>query len=102
MKTYYIYVLFLLFIGTSSAICTYDVMCYTCLATVRFIGVEVNQYNKTIHDISETARDLCDDIGGAIVSHECDYIIDNIENVVDWLQNGTSPQIICSDLKLCA
>jgi hypothetical protein len=94
MKIIYLIILVSLVYG-------YTNVCNTCLASVEFIGYTVNHYNKTIHDISEATKDLCDDIGGKPVAMECDFIVDNIEKIVDWIQNGTTPQKICNMLGLC-
>jgi len=76
--------------------------CATCDYVVDFVFTEVTQYNKTIHDIAELTKDLCDEIGGPVVKQECDFILNNLENIMDWIQKGFTPDQVCEELGFCS
>jgi hypothetical protein len=76
--------------------------CHVCHIIVDTISYEVHHYNKTIHDITDLVKDLCKNIGGPIVSKECTFIIDNIQKIIDWIQQGSTPNIVCEHLGFCS
>jgi hypothetical protein len=75
--------------------------CTTCEYVVDFVFTEVTTYNKTIHDVAELTKDLCDVIGGPIVKQECDFILNNLEKIFDFIQEGLNPEQVCEYLALC-
>lgn len=75
--------------------------CDVCKLMVKVVANDVHKYNSTIHDITNLVKDLCADIGGQVVKKECDYIVDNIQHIVEWIQGGGTPDTICKTLHLC-
>ena len=75
--------------------------CTVCHIVIDAIAYDIRKYNKTIHDITELTKDLCKEIGGEIISQECNFIIDNIQKIIDWIQDGSSVNFICTKLNLC-
>ena len=74
--------------------------CENCEKLVSFISLEEKQLNKTITDIIILVRDICSNIEGPS-GKECVFILNNMEEVMNWISKGLSPSIICSRLGFC-
>ena len=74
--------------------------CENCEKLVSFISLEEKQLNKTITDIIILVRDICSNIEGPS-GKECVFILNNMEEVMNWITKGLSPSTICSRLGFC-
>ena len=74
--------------------------CDNCEKLIGFISVEEKQFNKTITDIIVLVRDICSDIQGPS-GKECVFILNNMQEVINWITKGLSPTTICSRLGFC-
>lgn len=74
--------------------------CDNCKKLIGFISIEEKQFNKTITDIIVLVRDICSDIKGPS-GEECVFILNNMEEVINWITKGLSPLKICESLGFC-
>jgi len=77
------------------------IACDVCLDAVSIIDAEANVTNATVAVIGKAIEIMCGLIGGSIVSGECRFIIDSIENISKWLDEGLNRSQICQRLNLC-
>lgn len=75
--------------------------CEVCTKTVEVLTYDIEHYNKTIHDIAELTKDLCQAIGGPGVGEECTFIVNNLEEIINMVEKGLSPTNVCIFLHLC-
>ena len=78
------------------------IACDVCLSVTGLIVAEANLTNVTVATIGKAVEVLCGIIGGSIVSKECDFLIDNIENIVSWADKGMKKMEICQKLRMCS
>lgn len=74
--------------------------CQNCKNIVGFISREDKQLNKTITDIIEIVKDICNQLVGPS-GKECMYILNNIEQIMSWISAGLSTNTICHKLGFC-
>jgi len=75
--------------------------CDFCKTVIGLTSYEIHHYNKTIVDVEHIVEDLCKDIGGTIVAEECDFIINHLQSVFDWIASGLNPSEICKKMHMC-
>ena len=78
-----------------------NLTCTLCEAATSLISSEANMTNATVQTISHAVMALCGLIAGRLVAKECDFIIDNIDDIVSWLAAGMNRRQICEKLGLC-
>ena len=79
-----------------------NITCAVCESVVSLIGAEAHLANATIEAVSVAVMKLCFILGGKIVARECDFLVENIDNIVRWISNGVSNKNICKKLELCS
>lgn len=75
--------------------------CELCEILVNITTHELKKGNKTFHDIVVLIEDLCDIIGGKIVSEECHFFLDNLSKIEDLIVDGYNAQYICQYFHMC-
>lgn len=75
--------------------------CDVCEAVVGLVRFEVKTFNSSIVTVEKLVADLCCAIGGEPVYKECIPIIDKIQELVDWILHGVTPDQICQKLGIC-
>ena len=75
--------------------------CDICEVIVNIIDAGVKEGNETLKDIEKIIEDLCRILGGKLISKECNFIIDDINDIINWILDGYDPKNICQKLKLC-
>ena len=72
--------------------------CELCHILVNTINKELKEGNKTISDIINIVNDICHIIGGPS-GKECIYIVEHIQEIVNYLTEGFNATQICIKLK---
>ena len=75
--------------------------CDICKSAVGLIDAEVNASNTTVAALSIIVKAACAVFAGSIGRHECDFIVDNIKNIISMLDKGMNHIQICEFLHLC-
>lgn len=75
--------------------------CQLCKSVVEICEERLFIGNKTLHDIEIVIEDLCYDIGGNVVWKECEYLINNIQIIINYLLEGLKPIKICESIGYC-
>ena len=75
--------------------------CKICIDVVNMLEYGLHMGIKIINDLITLVNDLCEDIGGPIVKKECDFILNNITKIINMLEKGVKPEIICQKLNEC-
>ena len=75
--------------------------CKLCKDIVNIIDAEVKIGNYTIKILSGISDRLCHMIAGQRICHECDVIIENINEIVNWICEGIPTTEICHKLGFC-
>jgi hypothetical protein len=75
--------------------------CDICTTVVTIIRAEGNLANISIAVLSNVTKTLCYTLGTSIVYKECNFIVNNIKNIVNWVCAGIPTKEICKKLKLC-
>jgi hypothetical protein len=76
-----------------------DGLCDTCEFISSIIRYEVTYANKTITDIENIIKDIC--ATNPVIQPECDTIIDDIQEIVNWIASKFTDKEICQKLGLC-
>lgn len=76
--------------------------CKLCIDLTKAVTYDIEKYNATIVDIESLVKDLCKDIGSKTVSKECDFYVDNIQKIINFIGQGWDPERICHALHLCS
>jgi len=75
--------------------------CEFCEIIVELIDHDVKSANETLHVIEEFVDLLCKVID-PIVEPACKTVLDDIQEIFNWIVNGTVPtNEICTKLGLC-
>lgn len=75
--------------------------CNPCIFIVNVTDYFIKENNMTLQIVETFVETLCKLIGGGIITKECDFVIDIIQDIYNLLDSGLSPQQICTYLKLC-
>jgi len=75
--------------------------CELCKSVVDIIRADTLISNVTVHDISLIASKLCFILAGHIINKECQYIINNIDNIYNWVIRKMPTKEICTKLRMC-
>tara|TARA_B100001964_G_C13638376_1_gene339479 strand:+ start:97 stop:495 length:399 start_codon:yes stop_codon:yes gene_type:complete len=75
--------------------------CELCELLVNITSHELKKGNKTFHDIVVLIEDLCDIIGGKIVSEECNFFLNNLSKIEELIVDGYSAKHICEYFHMC-
>jgi hypothetical protein len=79
-----------------------DPFCDTCIAVVNLTDYFIRENNLTLQIVETFVETMCKLIGGGIVTKECDYVIDIIQDIYNLLDSGITPQQVCTFFKLCS
>ena len=75
--------------------------CQECESLVNIIAVESKVLNKTITNIIEIVRGICNEINGPS-GKECLVVLNEIQQIMTWIANGLTAPVICHRLGFCA
>lgn len=75
--------------------------CTLCTDIVNIIDAELHIINSSISIIENVVKLFCHTLILPSSRKECYFILDNIQNIVNWLVAGLSPKQICYRLGLC-
>ena len=75
--------------------------CQLCKDIVNIAIREVKKGNKTYHDLVKIIEDLCDIIGGPIISKECNFFLDNLNKIEKMIISGYNSTYICDFFHMC-
>ena len=76
-------------------------VCDTCIFVVNVTDYFIKENNVTLQIVEAFVETLCKLIGGGIITKECNFVIDIIQDIYNLLDSGLTPQQICTYLKLC-
>ena len=75
--------------------------CNLCKDVVNIIDSEVHLANSTINIIEEVVKTFCNHMIIPFRKNECLFILDNLQNIINWLLDGLTPNDICVKIGLC-
>ena len=75
--------------------------CQDCEFLVHLIQHQMGMANKTIEDIITLIKDVCQNLHSPS-GKECLIIIDDVQQIINWIVDGLSFQQICQKLGLCS
>lgn len=78
-----------------------DVKCEFCKVVIGYIRHEITVANDTVHEIEDIVKLLCDTLGIGPIKAECNMILDDIDEIVNWILDGLLPKDICQKLDMC-
>ena len=89
-----------------SFMCSYSIAsnntsCKLCTDIVDIINSELHLANSTINIIEEVVQTFCNHMIIPFRKHECLFILDNLQNIINWLLDGLSPNDICTKIGFC-
>ena len=61
---------------------------------------ELSLGNKTVNDIITVVEDICEMTWGP-PGKECRFILENVQKIINWLENGITVNEVCQKLGLC-
>ena len=79
---------------------TGNLTCSLCEVLVSVIDNQIQHGNHTIIEITEIIKDICSVINGPI-GNTCINVIENIQNIIEWVTSGMTSNTICQKLHLC-
>ena len=101
----YIISLFLLSIvsyGLSYPIESNNTKCNLCKDVVDIIDAQIHVANSTIGIIEEIVKGFCNHLTILpIQKKECLFLLDHIQDIINWIMQGISPGDICVKLGFC-
>lgn len=74
--------------------------CELCENIVEVIAKDATHFNSTITDIIEIIKNVCENVKGPS-GMECLFILKNIEEIMNWILSGLSPNKVCELLDFC-
>ena len=77
-----------------------NVTCGTCKFLVNIIDHEIQVGNKTIGIITHDIKEICSMIQGPSAK-ECEMVVTDIQEIVNWITSGFNSTEICYKLHLC-
>tara|TARA_B100001057_G_C22783984_1_gene924813 strand:+ start:454 stop:903 length:450 start_codon:yes stop_codon:yes gene_type:complete len=77
-----------------------NVTCTLCKVLVDTIEAEVKHGNHTIMEITNILKEICSAVSGPS-GKTCVLVIQNIQNIVNWVSQGLSNIQVCEKLHLC-
>ena len=75
--------------------------CHECESLVNIIAVDSKVLNKTITNIIEIVRGVCNEINGPS-GKECVAVLNEIQQIMTWIANGLTAPVICHRLGFCS
>ena len=75
--------------------------CQDCEFLVHLIQHQMSVANQTISDIIKVVKDVCQRLHSPS-GKDCLIIIDDIQQIIDWITNGLSFRQICQKLGFCS
>ena len=80
---------------------TNNITCDVCTMLVNTIKDEIKFSNHTITIIEKIIDEICHTIIIKPEREECEYIVENLYNISQWIINGSMPEDICKKLGFC-
>jgi len=77
------------------------IVCSLCETAVKIVDYEVQKFNASIVVVEKIVADLCCLIGGEPVYKECLPLLNKIQDIIDWILKGLTPDQICQKLGMC-
>jgi hypothetical protein len=77
-----------------------NVSCTVCKVLVDTIEAEVKHGNHTIMEITNILKEICSAVSGPS-GKTCVLVIQNIQNIVNWVSQGLSNIQVCDKMHLC-
>ena len=77
-----------------------NITCTLCKVLVNTIEAEVKHGNHTIMEITNIIKEICSAVSGPS-GKTCVLVIQNIQNIVNWVSQGLSNIQVCEKLHLC-
>jgi hypothetical protein len=75
--------------------------CLACETVVSGIAVSVYAGNSTLAILEAVAQYLCNTFGGSTIGAECQAIIGDIQQIVNWIESKVPTVQICENLGFC-
>ena len=94
-------IIIMLFCMINYSIASNNTKCNLCKDVVNIIDSEVHLANSTINIIEEVVKTFCNHMIIPFRKNECLFILDNLQNIINWLLDGLSPNDICTKIGLC-
>jgi len=74
--------------------------CEVCKVIVGVIEREIHMGNNTVHEIIDMVENICHVIGGPSAM-ECEFIVNNINKIISYVENGFNSSKICQFMDSC-
>lgn len=94
-------IIFILLSIISYSIASNNTKCNLCKDLVNIIDNEIHLANSTINIIEEIVKEACNHMIIPFRKNECLFILDNLQDIIDWLLDGFTPSNICMKIGLC-
>lgn len=79
-----------------------NVTCGLCEAVVKSVQVAIKKGNSTVDALEAIVKALCKVIAILpIQKKECDVIVDDLDKIKNWIEQGLEPAQICNNLGFC-
>jgi len=76
--------------------------CNLCKDVVEIIDAQIHVANSTIGIIEEIVKGFCNHLTILpIQKKECLFLLDHIQDIINWIMQGISPGDICVKLGFC-
>jgi len=75
--------------------------CTLCNDVVNIIDGEIHIANSSINIIENIVSVFCHSLIIPIAKKECNFLLDNIQTIINYLIQGLTPNSICEKLGLC-
>ena len=75
--------------------------CTLCNDVVNIIDGEIHIVNSSINIIENVVRVFCHALIIPVAKKECNFLLDNIQIIINYLIQGLTPKSICEKLGFC-
>ena len=79
---------------------TGNLTCSLCQVLVNVVNNQIKHGNHTIIEITQVIKDICSMIKGPS-GDTCVLVVENIQNIVEWITSNMTSNVICEKLHLC-
>ena len=101
----YIILLSLLYIinySVSYSIDSNNTKCNLCKDVINIIDAQIHLANSTISIIEQIVKGFCNDLTILpIQKKECLFLLEHIQDIINWIMEGLSPGDICNKFGFC-
>ena len=78
-----------------------NMTCTLCKDLVNTIDYDIKFANQTFHEIKQVIEFICDKTTDPIGKKECNIILDDIGEIINWITKGLPSETICQNLHFC-